>query len=71
MGLDLPDFVREDSWWIKGQNLYLENFEKAGFIETDKLEYGVGLLMQINSPVPNHAAVYIGNNQIIQHLFNS
>ena len=70
MNLDLPDFVREDGWWIKGQNLYLDNFAKAGFVETDKLEYGVGLLMQINSPVVNHAAVYIGENQIIHHMFN-
>ena len=70
MGIMIPDFNRDEGWWHKGQNLYIENFEKAGFVETDKLEYGVGLLMQLHSPVVNHAAVYIGDNKIMHHMYN-
>jgi len=66
----LPEFERKDNWWHKGENLYIENFRKAGFEETDTLEPGCGILMQIMSPVPNHAAVYLGNDLIIHHMFN-
>lgn len=77
MGLDLPDYPREDLWWEKGQNLYLDHFEEAGFvvvakkelarIDTSQLQVGDGLLMQIRSPVINHAAVYIGDGMMIHH----
>lgn len=69
-GIILPDFDRKDDWWHKGENLYIENFKKAGFEETDKLEPGCGIIMQIMSPVPNHAAVYLGSDLIIHHMFN-
>lgn len=74
----LPDFSRADKWWETGGNLYLENFEKAGFrcvkagpiAESDlaNLQIGDGLLMKLESGVPNHAALYMGNNKILHHL---
>ena len=66
----LPDFPRFDEWWLRGDNLYLDNFENAGFIVIDptQLTSGDCLLMQIGSSVPNHAAVYVGQGQIIHHL---
>jgi len=67
--IELPDFVRRDDWWLKGENLYLENFENAGFeIVTGKLQVGDIPLMQIRSKVPNHAGVYIGDGMILHHL---
>ncbi|OYV33701.1 MAG: peptidase P60 [Thiomonas sp. 20-64-5] len=67
LAIDLIDFQRREEWWLKGDNLYLDGFGKAGFVEVqDMAEHDV-LLMQIGSPVINHAAVYIGNNQILQH----
>ena len=59
-----------DGWWNNGENLYLDNFKSAGFEEVrdGSLKVGDGILMQIRSPVPNHAAVYIGNGMILQHL---
>ncbi|ECC7179019.1 phage tail protein, partial [Salmonella enterica] len=30
-GMDMPDFHREDNWWNKGKNLYLDNLEATGF----------------------------------------
>lgn len=70
LDIDLPDFARDEKWWEKGQNLYLENFEKAGFVQVDDLHEHDGILMKLASPVPNHAAVYVGNNQIVQHIMN-
>jgi cell wall-associated NlpC family hydrolase len=51
-------------------NLYLDNFGSAGFHTTDLADLQVGdvLLMQVASPVPNHAAVYLGDGLILHHL---
>lgn len=70
LGIDLPQIEREDNWWNKGGNLYMDNYAAAGFSETDISDLRVGdlILMQIRSPKPNHGAVYIGNSQIMHHL---
>lgn len=69
LGLDLPDYAREDDWWLKGGNLYLDHFAEAGFVEIDPgdLRAHDALLMQVASPVPNHAAIYLGDGLILQH----
>ena len=67
-GITLLDFDRHDGWWGRGQNLYLDNFGKAGFERCEAIHDGAVLLMQIGSPVPNHAAIYLGDNMILHHL---
>ena len=69
LGIVLPDFVRDSHWWLKGQNLYIDHFAEVGFteIEPGHLQAHDVLLMQVGSPVIIHAAVYLGNNQILQH----
>jgi proteasome lid subunit RPN8/RPN11 len=73
LGIKLPYFARSEDWWLKGQNLYLDGFEKAGFVQvgdgthTDIRTHDV-LVMQVASPVPNHAAIYLGDGVILQHL---
>jgi proteasome lid subunit RPN8/RPN11 len=67
LGIELPDFDRPDEWWTKGLNLYMENYEKAGFYPVDQPEYGDIIIMNIASKVPNHGAVYIGNGMIAHH----
>lgn len=67
-GVLLGDYERHDHWWNRGQNLYLDNYQAEGFIETDELHEGALLFMQIESPVPNHAAIYLGDNMILHHL---
>lgn len=73
LNIDLPDDEREDDWWNKGQSIYLDGFEKNGFVsigkDVKKLQRGDGILMQIRSPVPNHAAVYLGDGKILQHNY--
>lgn len=71
LDIALPDFAHEEKWWEKGQNLYMENFGKAGFVlAEDPLREHDVILMKLASPVPNHAAVYLGNNQVMQHIMN-
>ena len=69
-GLELRDYPRRDKWWEHGENLYLENFEKEGFrrIPIAELQRGDALLMQLVSPVPNHAAIYLGDQQVLHHV---
>lgn len=71
-GIVLPNFVREPDWWVSGLDLYGDNFEAAGFVEIRREEVRVGdaCLMQIRSPVLNHAAVITGPNQILHHLMH-
>lgn len=67
LGITLPNFERDDDWWLAGGNLYLDNFASAGFSRVETMDEHDVLLMQIGSPVPNHAAIYVGNSQIIHH----
>lgn len=69
LGLKLPDFHREEEFWLKGQNLYVDNFHRAGFaaVAGDPQPHDV-LLMQTASRVPNHGAVYLGDNVILHHV---
>ena len=50
--------------------LYVDNFHREGFrrIPFEELKYGDALLMQLGSRLPNHAAIYIGDQQILHHI---
>ncbi|MFC6297669.1 phage tail protein [Pseudomonas sp. CCM 7893] len=61
MGIELGDYQREDGWWDNGGNLYLDNLPAAGFDQVSRLQQGDIVLMQIRSPVPNHAAIYLAD----------
>lgn len=67
LGITLMDFRRQEQWWLKGDNLYEDGYGVAGFVDVEDLRPHDVLLMQIGAPVINHAAVYVGNNQIMQH----
>ncbi len=67
LNIELPDFDRDYEWWNKGQNLYLENFEKAGFsVVKDLKEYDV-VLLKFRSNVPNHAGIITSDGCIFHH----
>lgn len=75
--IEIPNFERHDGWWEQGLNLYLDNFEKAGFVKVldqprapDELQMHDVTLMQVLSNTVNHAAVYVGDSKIIHHLYN-
>lgn len=69
-GITLPNFERHDDWWHRGENLYIDNFESVGFkrIDASELQPGDCFIMQVMSPVPNHAAVYLGDDIILHHV---
>ncbi|MEB3098843.1 C40 family peptidase [Achromobacter sp. D10] len=66
-GVELPDHPRSDEWWLKGGNLYVDNLAADGWRvldESEALKPGDMILMQIGSPVPNHAALYLDDEQL-------
>lgn len=71
LNIDFVCHSGEDNWWDKGENRYLENYEQQGFIsisnDMDIQKYDI-FLIQLLSPVPNHAAVYTGDNNILHHV---
>ena len=69
-GLVLDDFNRTDRFWERGENLYLDNYKSQGFYQVpmEELQYGDAILMQLGASIPNHAAVYIGEQLILHHV---
>lgn len=79
LAIELPDFEREDGFWERrlvdgvwqpGQEIYLQNFEVAGFVRVPGFPrlHDV-VLMQVAANVTNHGAVYLGDGQILHHLY--
>jgi len=69
-GLNLTDYERRDQFWLRGENLYLDNFAKEGFyrIPFKEVQYGDLILMNLQSPLPNHGAIYLGDQLILHHV---
>jgi proteasome lid subunit RPN8/RPN11 len=70
LGITLKHYVRDDrfGWWKDGQDLYMDRFSESGFFEVDEPVTGDLILMQIESPVANHLAIYLGDNLMLHHL---
>lgn len=66
-GIDLPDYERQNDWWHKGQNLYLDLLPKNEFEQVNDVQEGDVILVCLGSTVPNHAAIYVGNQFILHH----
>ena len=68
-GLQLRDHPRRDQWWEQGQNLYLDNLKKKAFAKSRR---GAAtrrcFVDNLQSPVPNHAAIYLGDQQVLHHV---
>lgn len=69
-GIGLNDYHRRDQWWYKGENMYLDNFGKEGFKEIpfEEVKEGDLFLMKLEADVPNHAAIYLGENIVLHHV---
>lgn len=37
LDIKLPEYSRDDDWWNRGENLYLEHLPAAGFIRVNDL----------------------------------
>ncbi|WP_319543151.1 C40 family peptidase [uncultured Pseudodesulfovibrio sp.] len=67
----LPEYPRDDEWWLSGGNMLLDNFKDAGFhIVDDAPRPGDVALLQICADTVNHCGVYIGQGLMLHHLVN-
>ncbi|EHA5527683.1 C40 family peptidase, partial [Escherichia coli] len=69
-GIEMPNFHRGDDWWRHGQNLYLDNLEATGLYQVplSSAQPGDVLLCCFGSSVPNHAAIYCGDGELLHHI---
>lgn len=74
LGIRLVEGPRDDVWWENGQDLYNDNFERAGFVISPdgarNPQRGDVLLIHESGPVAHHAGVYVGGGLFIHHLSN-
>ena len=56
-GVYLQEYPRNWEWWLTG-DLYLENFENAGFSIVQEPQAGDVFLAQIRSKTPNHGGIF-------------
>ncbi|MFP2239961.1 C40 family peptidase [Pseudescherichia vulneris] len=69
LGIELPDFYREDEFWKRGHAIYDDNYAEAGFYKAVGAPVvGDLLVLRIGAPKPNHGAIYLGNGMILHHL---
>lgn len=69
LSIEVMDFPRVDEdAFKKGQSLYEENLEQAGFKKVSELQKHDVILMQLGHKVPCHAAIYLGDDLILHHL---
>jgi len=67
--LILPTNIQRTwEWWTQGDNLYLENAKTYDFYEVNEIKKYDILLLKFNSSVPNHGAIYLGDNTILHHM---
>ena len=66
-GCEFPDFERQEYWWEDGFNLYLDNMGKHGFEKVNEPQIGDVILISVGSDVPNHAAIYVGDQMVLHH----
>ena len=69
-GVELRDYDRRDGFWLRGESMYVDNLPNEGFrpIPVQDVQPGDLILMQLVSPLPNHAAIYLGDQQILHHV---
>lgn len=74
LGVPLIEVPRAPGWELRGENLYMENIERAGFVKQPRnteLQLHDLILLQIgrdSAGVPNHGAIYIGGGHILHHI---
>lgn len=70
MGVEMPDPPRMDKekFWDRGEDFYMENFEKWGFYKIEApTERGDVIMMAIRSDIVNHAGIWLGEQDHMLH----
>lgn len=71
LNIEIPNYDRQDKWWLRGQDLYRDLYKDAGFVKKDseaELEIHDTIIMFSEADVPNHAAIYLGEGKILHHV---
>jgi proteasome lid subunit RPN8/RPN11 len=69
-GVTLPEGARGWNWWAEGQDIYAQNFARAGFRHisiSDATQPGDALMYRFNYPVLMHAAVVHDADRLFHH----
>lgn len=68
LSIVLPNAPRTDKFWERGEDLYMDNFAKAGFERIPApSQRGDVIMMAIRSDIVNHAAVWLGDRDHMLH----
>lgn len=73
-GIAVKDYSVDREWWVDGkENLYDDNWQDEGFVEIDasSMQPGDMIMMRVQAPVTNHAAIYLGDNIMVHHMFGN
>ncbi|CAM3764984.1 C40 family peptidase [Rahnella victoriana] len=73
-GIIVNNYSVDREWWVNGEeNLYDDNWQAEGFVEVDAsgMRPGDMIMMSVQAPVTNHAAIYLGENIMVHHLFGN
>lgn len=70
LGIDLPDFAREDEWWNRDEDVYVNHMKDYNMVQVPLADLQVNdvILLTIRSKVANHAILYLGGDQGLHHL---
>lgn len=58
---------RTYGWWEQGDNLYVDGAPEYGFEPVSDLKRHDLVVMKFG-PVPNHGAIYLGDNKVLHHV---
>lgn len=70
LGIEMPDPPRMDKegFWERGEDFYMNNFEKWGFYKIEApTEPGDVIMMAIRSDIVNHAGIWLGELDHMLH----
>lgn len=72
MDIDLMEFPRDWEWWNNGEDLFMDGFDKAGFVRVapNEVQPGDMWLARIRSPVINHGGIFLGGGLMIHQIGN-
>ncbi len=70
LDVNLPIVPRDDGFWNRGEEMYLDNTMAQGFEEIDvsDLQPNDGVLIKLKSKVANHAILYLGGDRGLHHM---
>ena len=70
MGIDLPDHTRGDIDDDAEHEYLRKHFERVGFVRVSDGLRGGGVILTSYGGHANHAALYLGDGQILHHAYN-